>query len=710
MSYEPGGRADKFGNQYEEKWVIHQLLRVIEEQLDYIIVEPVGEAQEGVDIEIGYKDGTWEGQQCKGRNCNWDKWDFRQLEERKIWNKWKNQLSRGSDNRVALVSPLSFVLLEDLTRRARNTSGNPDDFLKYQLSNDEMRQFFEKFCNTMQLDKEENADVIKAIQWLSRIYYKQYPDEESSETLLIRIGCLFCGDEKNIYAQLVNFFSTEDAYGKKIDFPEIDKYLRGRGIAYKDLSRDDKILPELRKLNQSYKDCFVCFAGGFVRRQEFAICRQGIEEGKSLIIHGKAGIGKSGCTEDIIRYCEEKGYLYAAIKLDKRIPHDTTEQWGKSMNLPASITQCIHSVSKDKRVVLILDQLDALRWTQIHSGEALRICRELIREVEVLNWIRKEPISLVMVCRSYDFQNDRNIRGLFSEKDKGRNASADGTERKNQFCWDEIKVGELSEETIVSVIGDAYRQLTKRLKELLRIPSNLYMWQQLEVGRDYHDIKSTNQLIKEWWKQIEEKAYQQGVEEKDLQDIRDGMIFHMEKLGRSAVRKAVLNANSVYINFLCSNGFIIEQNEEISFVHQSILDCFISDYMLREYYDSFDIEKVIGVREKQTPVRRYQIQMFLQQLLEDSEEQFVQAGKKMLSSEKIRFHVKYIFLELLNQAEQPQGWIQEFILEYLQNPEWEMHLVDNVVRGNRAYIVLLRNEGILETWMSDSDKRRRVIV
>jgi hypothetical protein len=37
----------------------------------------------------------------------------------------------------------------------------------------------------------------------------------------------------------------------------------------------------------------------------------------------------------------------------------TAEKWGKDLGILASITHCIHSVSKNERAVIILDQLDA---------------------------------------------------------------------------------------------------------------------------------------------------------------------------------------------------------------------------------------------------------------------------------------------------------------------------------------------------------------
>ena len=76
------------------------------------------------------------------------------------------------------------------------------------------------------------------------------------------------------------------------------------------------------------------------------------------------------------------------------------------MELPASISHCIDSISKNRNAVLILDQLDALRWTQAHSGIALTVCMQLIREINAVNYERQHKISLIFVCRSYDLEND----------------------------------------------------------------------------------------------------------------------------------------------------------------------------------------------------------------------------------------------------------------------------------------------------------------
>jgi hypothetical protein len=50
MPYEPSGVADKWGNRYEIKWVLYQIIKVLEEKLDYVVLEALGDDERGVDI------------------------------------------------------------------------------------------------------------------------------------------------------------------------------------------------------------------------------------------------------------------------------------------------------------------------------------------------------------------------------------------------------------------------------------------------------------------------------------------------------------------------------------------------------------------------------------------------------------------------------------------------------------------------------------
>ncbi len=259
MPNEPGGRADKQGNRYEIKWCVYQLLKVIEERIEYIEVESIGDDEVGVDLWVGKKDGSREGQQCKNRNGANETWTYGALNSKEILKKWKDQLDRSDDVSVSLVSPLAFSWLEDLVRRAKNSSEDPNAFFEYQIKGSDKGfvKFATQFSNALGFDIDDSEQVLKLINYLKRINYRQYPDSEMKEIIRDKIGNLFyIEDEELIYDALVSYIVDGDVLAKKINSNEIRTYLGLREIRLKDIARDSKLIPKLRELNLEYKANF----------------------------------------------------------------------------------------------------------------------------------------------------------------------------------------------------------------------------------------------------------------------------------------------------------------------------------------------------------------------------------------------------------------------------------------------------------------------
>lgn len=454
-------------------------------------------------------------------------------------------------------------------------------------------------------------------------------------------------------------------------------------------------MPRIEELNEEYKTSFIPLRNGLIKRKEFSICREAIDSGDFLIIHGKAGRGKSGCTVDIINYCQENTIPYLAIKLDKRIPNRTAEIWGKDLGLPASIAHCIHSISKNGRAVIILDQLDALRWTQTHSRDALLVCAQIINQVERLNFERKYKISVVFVCRTYDLENDNNIKSLFKKIDM----------KEDAIQWSKVLVNELDDEIAKGIVGKRYEQLTSKLKEILRILSNLYIWQQLDQSKEYTECSTADHLVSEWWGQLSEKCFEFGLSEADLNDTKEKIINLLENVGRLCIPLNILNVNKSCLKFLSSNAFLIIQDNKASFAHQSILDCFLAEKMLKRYYAGEDIVDIIGNREKQTPGNRYQVQIFLQNLFEFDSQEFIDAGQKMFEAKQIRYFVKFVFLEVLNQIDILDENTRNFIVNNCENKIYGNHIINNVIFSRPKYIRLLRQSGVLDKWFNNPQKK-----
>ena len=645
MPLEKGGRADKQGNSYEINCVIYELLKVLDDVNYSVVIEALGEDEVGTDILVTDMSGHREHQQCKSRNASKESWNMSDLKARGILEAWRKQLNRDNERRVALVSPLACTFLYDMQKRAANTSGSAEDFYNIQIakSSTEFNKFYKSFCEEMGLkieqknteaDRKEtdkchdqcNEDninyknVLKSIEYLKRISYKQMSEYQLSEFISMNIRYRFSSDEKKVYNALISYVVMGDILGQELTQQKITDYLNEQGIIFSLRDGDKRIAPRINELNEEYKEKFIPLKSGFVHREEADECIQTIEADKHIIISGSAGCGKSGCAEAVLKYCEQKGIVHIAIKLDVRIPNRSCEKWGQELGFQNSIVDAIHNISQNEKAVIILDQLDALRWTQANSAEAVTVCMELIRQVKFFNEIRDKKITIVFVCRSYDLENDNNIKGLFRKQNNS------GAEASQDDEWKVIKVDCFKEDTVKKVVGSEYNKMSARLKNLLKIPSNLYIWQHLDKESSYDGCLTTSHLIDKWFEQICMKSRLCGIAEQSVSEAKTDIVNRLDKMGRLYVPKQILKIDVATLDYLISSELIVVQGNKVGFVHQSILDYFISQNMLEKYYDGASIDEIIGEKSRQTPTKRYQVQMFLQNILELDSAEFIDAG------------------------------------------------------------------------------------
>ena len=224
----------------------------------------------------------------------------------------------------------------------------------------------------------------------------------------------------------------------------------------------------------------------------------------------------------------------------------------------------------------------------------------------------------------------------------------------------------------------------------------------------HDECTTTSNLIEAWFRQICKKSNNVGVDEKVVRDTLEHVVDLLDKMGRLYVPKKLLKVEERGFDYLVSVEILIQDGNKVGFVHQSILDYFISKRMMQQYYDGKEIEVIVGEKNKQTPGKRYQIQMFLQNLLEYDSADFLSAGNQMIESSEVRFYVKYVFYEIMRQISEPDASIAEYIINGCKDDNKQEYLLNNVVWGRHPYIVILREYGILEKWFSDKKKKHIV--
>src|SRR5688572_26434274 len=104
MSFEPGGRSDKFGNEFERHWMVGVALRVLDGQYTFLQWEPLIALDAGIEGRAGLANGGELAFQCKQNNGLKGKWSLKQLQANGVLAAAKNWLGDDPSRQFAFVS------------------------------------------------------------------------------------------------------------------------------------------------------------------------------------------------------------------------------------------------------------------------------------------------------------------------------------------------------------------------------------------------------------------------------------------------------------------------------------------------------------------------------------------------------------------------------------------------------------------------------
>ncbi len=697
MGFEPGGRSDKLGNRYEWRWVAKQLLHLLNEELRSVTLEAVGDDEKGVDLWIETVSGTREAHQCKARNSSKEAWNISALKNRGVLERLRFQLDRIPEHEYVFVfvSGVPATLLGDICESARNSNDNPEDFYRYQVEDvgSNRRELFRQFCRALDIDADKSEGRSQAYNYLRRTRFELYPyDKNHWDTLLTLAGFLLTGAPETVISTLSNYAVDQDRLGKRIYPDVLRKYLVTQGIYSKDLASNPRITPVIERLRFEFEDSIRpgLIDKEIIHREETDKCLEALNSNAIVILHGSAGSGKSVVLYEVTKKLLDNKILYLPVRLDRRVPEHTAAHFGEDMRLPDSPTYCLAAVSGERQCVLILDQLDAVRWTCSHSANALDVCKELVDQV--MSFQREgRAISVVISCRTFDLEHDPQIMNWFNDKKENNPIK--------------IEVRPLPESIVREKVGESFEKMTERQRVILSNPQNLGMWIELHRSKNLPFFQSSTELMKQYWKFRKRQVEEIGIAAVDINAVLNCLVYWLDKEGKiSAPDRIIFDCPTRAVEALKSHGILQEQNGRISFCHQSYLDFLIAQRILREIDAGGSILNWLGTRERQTLFHRGQLKQALTLLSDESPAKFLESVKQMLLSGDIRFHLKHLVLELLGQVEDIPSEIANYCLELLQVDYWKPHVLETVFLGNAPYIQILIKRGIIGKWLNSGSE------
>ena len=688
MSWEAGGRAGKRGIQYEQRWVVRQLLKMLVERIARIRVEPLGNDEHGVDVWIETNDGRQTAQQCKGQHGDQSNWSLDALDRKGVLRFLKSQLERDGTHEFAFVSSIPAKPFDSLADRARR-SCDAREFLDNQLSNETLRAEFKRFCEVVGLTEPSPKSGERAYDLLRRSRCELFADtHDQIEDLETQAQVLVTGEPANAIDALAAFPFEDRNIGRWLTAADVWAHLQQRGFDPRVLARDTRMFPKFdelrRRFDESLRSQLAC--GTLISRPEVDEVWQAIQsdDDKVIVVHGRAGFGKSGVLLGVCDLLKSAAIPFLPFRFDRQPPSTTAREYGERWDLPESPAICLSRSTPERQTVLILDQLDALRWTSGHSSEAWLACREMIEQARRLG-----NVCVIVACRTYDLEHDEQFKRWQASK------------------WiTKVEVRELTEKIVrETVTEERFNRFTARERRLLQSVGNLTMWLELrQSGVEPQEVTSVADLLQKFWSSRFDELRRRGTALADAESMIQQIVAEMDRGGTVSVPVRSFELRRDVLDALQSVNVVRVDTGRITFAHQSYGDYQLACGVLRQISDAkLTVCQWLGTKSQQTLFRREQLRLLLTLLRDDAPQSYVETVGELLASENIRFHLKQLCLQTLGQSEFPSEAELQIVLRFIEREEWRDHVVAQVLHGQPAWLMTPLIRELLARWLESSN-------
>ena len=700
MALEAGGYAEKLGNGYEANWVARQLLHLLEEKITWIIIEPIGDDEVGVDVIIGIDQDYTEYHQCKVGVGNNEYWTLSQLNESRIFRNALFQIERNIEKQIVtefhLVSPLSSKKMSDLSNSALNSNMTPNDFMEYQIkASQEREKDFTAICNYLGLNIADQSDIKRAIYFLQNFKVTPYIINRYTQSELEdKASALFSDEPVKLLSFLKNYPVEFNKLRKKITLSELLTDLKTSGFEQRIVPDDHRISTVLDNLSTEFEESIKPFliSNTLIRRKELNAIINSIQDNAVTLIKAEAGTGKSALLLELHNHLKANNIISVPVRLDRRHPQDNSNEFGRSLGFPYSPVHSLIKFTSQQKVVFIFDQLDAIRWTASHSSNALDICREIVRQIIRLREEEKD-ICIVLASREFDLNEDIALSNWLQSINDNRL---------------DITLSSLDENTIIPLVSpyEAYSSLAKEKKEILKIP--LWLGIYLSIAQRTQTAPQFNnklELVRTFWEDRLKQIILCKVTEQEATVFIDHIVTLMINQSQLSISENALPIGTQkQLEALISVGLLSKQNQRISFRHQALFDYQVGTKLFKAGSESPErLLFEIGPYETQTLAKREHLKYALNILLDSGQDLFCNCVEAILFNDNIRFHLKYLVLNSIKEIKDIKKPAKSLIDKIIESPALCKKFLMVSCYSNRAIIHYLTANQYISKWLHCSD-------
>lgn len=376
-----------------------------------------------------------------------------------------------------------------------------------------------------------------------------------------------------------------------------------------------------------------------------------------LVLTGKAGIGKTAILSKIQSDLIESNMAYLSIKSDK-IDIESKDSFSSFFGVE-DILHSIKQLSRKEKVIVLIDQLDALSLTMSSNHKVINIIFGFIEQLKYIS-----NVKIIVSIREYDLKNDP----LFKHLD-------DSNVIRTQLLSFEY----VNKKLKYFINGSA--TLNNTLIELLRTPLHLSIFIDLYPNdNSCISIKTLQDLYNKFW---EQKVNSESIDRTTRQNsikLLNSVVQKMNEIKKIEVPALYFEDEfKEELSLLCSNGILKQENNKISFFHQTFFDYVFArdfaikgvslfEYILTTYQD-------LSIRE--------QFKQIIQFLRGTDEEKYLQELDNILYSDEVRFHIKLLLISYLGSLENPTSEEFTFIQKLFTNDKnSEKYFIENWISAD----------------------------
>lgn len=405
---------------------------------------------------------------------------------------------------------------------------------------------------------------------------------------------------------------------------------------------------------------------------DWVISKLPIDKKNVLILKGEKGLGKSAILKNVYEKLEKENYWVVGIKADKFYSKSIHDLEGKLFENQLKFDQIITEVEKsNNKLVIIIDQIDALSLTLSSSREFIETYNKLISQLQ-----NNKNIRVIISSRSYDLEYDAELSIYNSDE------------------YQKILVSPLTIEEVKEILSIFNINCSsQKVLELLRIPNHLDIYCRIFSGNSKQNIDyifSLKDLYDQLWKRYITPT--KDLRLKKLIYLVAQKMYVEQRISVGNIYEDEYYQESLYLN---SHSLLVEHNSEIQFFHQTFYEyCFA-----RQFVENREcLEDYIKNNEQSLYVRSV-IKMVLEYLRDYDIKEYVQSIRNILNSPDYRFHVKSLIISDLGLIKNPCTLEHKLVIELiLENTNYEEIFIHSII--SKGWVEFLISENIPQKYFS----------